>query len=468
MTCDIGLVGLAVMGQNLVLNMAEHGFHVAVFNRTVSKVDDFLQKEPGKNIVGTHSLEQFFSLLKRPRKAIFMVKAGEPVDELIQASLPYLDAGDIIIDGGNSNFVDTNRRCQKLRDHGIIFLGVGISGGEEGARHGPSLMPGGNSDGWQYCKDILQAIAAKVDHETCCDWVGDDGAGHFVKMVHNGIEYGDMGLIAESYDILHHGLGYSVDEISAIFSQWNNGKLKSYLIEITAKILQKKDIDGEPLIDKILDCAEQKGTGKWAVMNALELKVPLTIISEAVFSRYLSAKREERMEVSLVVSRTQQPKIQKSKEQLSTIENALYVAKILSYTQGFMLMSEAAKAYSWHLNLGNIAMLWRGGCIIRSAFLEKIKNAFTNHPEISSLICSPYFATELKENEQSLRDAVTLAASASIPTPCLSAALAFFDSYRSPKLPANLIQAQRDFFGAHMYERIDRARGQLFHTQWES
>ena len=467
MSADIGLVGLAVMGQNLVLNMADHGFTVAVFNRTTSKVDDFVAgPAQGKKIIGTKSLEEFFKALKRPRRVMFMVKAGAPVDELINLCLPYLEKGDIIIDGGNSNFEDTNRRTRALKEKGLIFLGVGISGGEEGARHGPSIMPGGNPDGWPHVKDIFQAIAAKADNEPCCEWVGDEGAGHYVKMVHNGIEYGDMQLISEAYDLLHRGLGLNADQLGDVFALWNKGELDSYLIEITSSIFHKKDTDGAPLVDKILDVAGQKGTGKWTAINALDLGMPLTLIGEAVFARNLSSLRDERTTAAQVLSSATKPVTGDVKAFIKAVEKALYASKIISYAQGFMLMREAAKEYKWHLNFGGIALMWRGGCIIRSRFLGKIKEAFSQTPDLQSLLLAPYFTQELVKAESGWRQAVATAATVGIPTPCLSTALSFFDGYRSPRLPANLIQAQRDFFGAHTYERIDRPRGEFIHTNW--
>jgi 6-phosphogluconate dehydrogenase len=467
MSADIGLIGLAVMGQNLVLNMADHGFTVAVFNRTTSKVDDFIASSAkGKTIIGAKSLQDFFKALKRPRKVMFMVKAGAPVDQLIQESLPFLESGDIIIDGGNSNFEDTNRRCRELKEKGIIFLGVGISGGEEGARHGPSIMPGGNPAGWPHVKPIFQAIAAKVDGEPCCDWVGEEGAGHYVKMVHNGIEYGDMQLISESYDLLNRGLKLSTDELSDVFAQWNKGVLDSYLIEITSLIFKKKDTDGKPLVDKILDVAGQKGTGKWTAINALDLGLPLTLIGEAVFARCLSAMKDERVEASRVLGSTTKPITGDKKSVIADIEQALYASKIISYAQGFVLMREAAKEYKWKLNFGGIALMWRGGCIIRSAFLGKIKEAYTKDPNLKSLLLTPYFKDEVTKAESGWRKTVATAANVGIPAPCLSTALSFFDGYRSARLPANLLQAQRDFFGAHTYERIDRPRGEFIHTEW--
>ncbi len=464
---DIGLVGLAVMGQNLVLNMADHGFTVAVFNRTTSKVDDFTQgPAKGKSIIGTHSMEEFFKSLKRPRRVMFMVKAGAPVDDLIRQCLPYLEPGDIIIDGGNSNFVDTNRRTKELKEKGFYFLGVGISGGEEGARHGPSIMPGGSVEAWPAVKPIFQAIAAKVDNEPCCDWVGDDGAGHYVKMVHNGIEYGDMQLISESYDLLKRGLNSSAKDLEEIFGTWNKGKLDSYLIEITSHIFKAKDTDGTPLVDKILDAAGQKGTGKWTAIDALNMGMPLTLIGEAVFARCLSSMVDERKEASKLFATPIIAISMKKEEFVPLLEQALYASKIISYAQGFLLMREAAKEYGWKLNFGAIALMWRGGCIIRSRFLGKIKEAYDQNPNLQSLLLAPYFVKELQQAESGWRKVSALAAESGVPVPCISTALAFFDGYRSERLPANLLQAQRDFFGAHTYERIDRPRGEFIHTNW--
>ncbi|MCE5294512.1 MAG: decarboxylating NADP(+)-dependent phosphogluconate dehydrogenase [Chlamydiales bacterium] len=464
---DIGLIGLAVMGQNLVLNMADHGFTVAVFNRTTSKVDEFMAAEAkGKSIVGTHSMQEFFKTLKRPRRVMFMVKAGAPVDDLINQCLPFMEPGDIIIDGGNSNFFDTNRRTKELKDKGFHFLGVGISGGEEGARFGPSIMPGGSVEAWPAVKPIFQAIAAKVNGEACCDWVGEDGAGHYVKMVHNGIEYGDMQLISETYDLMKRGFTASSDELQTIFSNWNKGKLDSYLIEITAQVFKAKDTDGSPLVDKILDVAGQKGTGKWTAIDALNMGMPLTLIGEAVFARFLSSMLDERKQASTLLKGDVSPVSMKKEECVAALEQALYASKIISYAQGFLLMREAAKEYGWKLNFGAIALMWRGGCIIRSAFLGKIKEAYEQNPNLQSLLLAPYFVQELSNAQKGWRKIVSLSAECGIPTPCISTALAFFDGYRSARLPANLIQAQRDFFGAHTYERIDKPRGEFIHTNW--
>ena len=464
---DIGLIGLAVMGQNLVLNMNDHGYTVAVFNRTVSKVDDFLKgPAKGTKVIGTHSLQEFISKLKRPRRVMLMVKAGDPVDEFIDLIVPLLEPGDIIIDGGNSLFTDTTRRCKALKEKGILFIGTGISGGEEGARHGPSIMPGGDPEAWPHVKDIFQSISAKVDGEPCCDWVGDEGAGHYVKMVHNGIEYGDMQLISEAYYLLKSALGYGPEDLRRIFGEWNKGDLDSYLIEITSKIFEVKDADGKLLLDKILDVAGQKGTGKWTVINALDLGMPLTLIGEAVFARCLSAMKEERVAASQLL-KGPEAKFEGDREAFThAIRQALYASKIISYAQGFMLMQQAAKDYHWRFNYGAIALMWRGGCIIRSRFLGNIKEAFNKNPNLKSLLVDSFFVKELLSRQQGWRKAISLAAELGIAIPCMSTALSFYDGYRSAQLPANLLQAQRDFFGAHTYERVDKPRGQFFHTDW--
>ncbi len=465
---DIGLIGLAVMGQNLALNINDHGFTVAVFNRTLAKVDEFIQGPAhGTKIIGTHSLQDFFGKLKRPRKIILMVKAGEPVDEFIEHCLPFLEAGDILMDGGNSLFTDTTKRCQRLKEKGIIFIGAGISGGEEGARHGPSIMPGGNKEGWPLMKSILQDIAAKADTgEPCCDWVGEEGAGHYVKMIHNGIEYGDMQLICEAYNLLKNGLGLDNKQLQAVFTEWNKSELDSYLIEITSHIFSLLDADQTPLVDKILDVAGQKGTGKWTVINALDTGIPLTLISEAVFARSLSALKEERLEASQFLKGPSQKSKIDQKIFIEAIRQALYASKIISYAQGFMLMRQAAEEYQWQLNYGSVALMWRGGCIIRSKFLGKIKEAYTNQPQLKNLLLDVFFRDELQKVQQGWRQAISIAVECGIPIPCFSTALAFYDGYRSARLPANLLQAQRDFFGAHTYERIDQPRGIYFHTNW--
>lgn len=465
---DIGLIGLAVMGQNLALNMNDHGFIVAVFNRTVSKVDDFLQG-PAKNsqIIPAHSLEEMISKLKRPRRVMLMVKAGSAVDDFIEQCLPHLEKGDIIIDGGNSLFTDTTRRCLELDKKGILFIGTGISGGEEGARHGPSIMPGGNSKAWPAIKNIFQSIAAKAENgEPCCDWVGEEGAGHYVKMVHNGIEYGDMQLICEAYSLLKNCLGIGNEELHQIFNQWNEGELNSYLIEITSQIFGYKDENGEYLVDKILDVAGQKGTGKWTVINASELGIPLTLIGEAVFARCLSSLKDERVEASKVLQGPSQKFMGDKNDFIQSVKQALYASKIISYAQGFMLMRQAAQEYHWNLNYGNIALMWRGGCIIRSRFLTNIKQAYDKNPKLENLLLDEFFYQALNARQQNWRKVVSTSTLMGFATPCLSTALAFYDGYRSEKLPVNLLQAQRDFFGAHTYERVDKPRGQFFHTNW--
>ncbi len=464
---DIGLIGLAVMGQNLVMNMNDHGFRVAVFNRTVSKVDDFLHgPAKGSHVIGTRGLKEFVTVLKRPRKIILMVKAGVAVDELIAELLPFLEKGDILIDGGNSHYPDTERRVKELDAKGILFVGSGISGGEEGARHGPSIMPGGNAKAWSEVAPILQTIAAKAeDGKSCCDWVGDGGSGHYVKMVHNGIEYGDMQLICEAYHILKARFGCSEQEMHDIFLEWNKGPLHSYLIEITAKILAYKE-DGKLLLDSILDVAGQKGTGKWTGVTALELGMPLTLIGEAVFARCLSALKAERLKAAKLYGAPHIVPVTDKKKQIAELAEALYASKMISYAQGFMLMRQAAADFKWKLNYGSIALMWREGCIIRSQFLYKIKDAFTHNPQLENLLLDPFFHDALTAASPGFRRQVALAIESGIPTPCLSTAINYFDGYRTAALPTNLLQAQRDFFGAHTYERTDRPRGQFFHTNW--
>ena len=463
---DIGLIGLAVMGQNLVLNMDDHGFTVAVYNRTTSKVDRFLANEAkGTRVVGTHSIEQLVAVLKRPRRIMIMVKAGWPVDATIEQLLPYLEQGDIIIDGGNSHFPDSIRRTKELGEKGLYFIGTGVSGGEEGARFGPSIMPGGSPEAWPHVKHIFQSISAKVEDGTpCCDWVGSDGAGHFVKMVHNGIEYGDMQLISESYHLMKDVLGLSYSQMQASFAEWDRGVLDSYLIEITADILGFLDEDGSPLVEKILDSAGQKGTGRWTAISALDLGIPLSLIAEAVLARSLSALKDERLAASQVLSGPQPRFDGDAAEIVEDIRQALYAAKIISYTQGYMLMRAADEEYHWDLNYGGIALMCRGGCIIRSAFLGKIKEAYDQNPILSNLLLHPYFKAEVENAQAAWRRVVAKAVENGIPTPAMSSALAFFDGYRSGRLPANLLQAQRDYFGAHTYERVDQPRGQLFNT----
>jgi 6-phosphogluconate dehydrogenase len=468
-SCDIGLIGLAVMGQNLVLNMNDHGFKVAVFNRTVSKVDDFIADEAkGTNVVGAHSVAELAALLKRPRRVMLMVKAGASVDETIATILPHLEPGDIVIDGGNSLFTDSTRRVRDLAAKGILFIGTGVSGGEEGARRGPSIMPGGNPAAWPHVKEIFQSIAAKVEDGTpCCDWVGEDGAGHYVKMVHNGIEYGDMQLICEAYDLLHRGLGLSADELHTVFDEWNRGELDSYLIEISSHIFASKDEDGTPLVDKILDTAGQKGTGKWTVISALDLGQPVTLIGESVFSRCLSALKEERVAASAVLKGPDaKPFAGDRAAFIEDVRRALYCSKIISYAQGYMLLRATAKENGWNLNMGGIALMWRGGCIIRSRFLGKIKNAFETNPKLSNLLLDNFFSGVLNEYQEAWRHALASAIAIGVPTPAFSTALAFYDGYRAGRLPANLLQAQRDYFGAHTYERVDKPRGEFFHTNW--
>ncbi len=472
---DIGLIGLAVMGQNLVLNMNDHGFRVAVFNRTVSTVDEFVNGPArGTRVIGTHSIEELVGMLKRPRRVMLMVKAGQPVDDFIELLIPHLKKGDIIIDGGNSNYNDTIRRTQYVESKGLLYIGTGVSGGEEGARHGPSIMPGGSPAAWPHVKPIFQAIAAKVadsagKESACCDWVGENGAGHYVKMTHNGIEYGDMQLICESYHLMKEAAGLSYDDMHQVFARWNKGKLDSYLVEITRDILGFKDEDGTPIVDKILDTAGQKGTGKWTGISALDMGIPLTLISEAVHARCLSALKDERMAASKVLSGPQlrdSDKVLPAKAFIDDVHDALYASKIISYTQGYMLMRAAAQEYGWNLNYGGIALMWRGGCIIRSAFLGKIKEAFDKNPNLTNLLLDDYFKTEIEAAQAGWRRVVAKAAELGIPIPSIASALAFYDGYRRGWLPANLLQAQRDYFGAHTYERVDKPRGQFFHTNW--
>ncbi|MHB0869133.1 MAG: decarboxylating NADP(+)-dependent phosphogluconate dehydrogenase [Chloroflexota bacterium] len=467
-SCDIGLIGLAVMGQNLALNMNDQGYRVAVFNRTVSRVDEFIANEAAATqIVGAHSLAELAQLLRRPRRVMLMVKAGETVDQMIESLLPHLEEGDVVIDGGNSHFPDTDRRTRDLAQKGILYVGTGVSGGEEGARHGPSIMPGGNPAAWPQVKEIFQAIAAKVeDGSPCCDWVGENGAGHYVKMVHNGIEYGDMQLISEAYQLLKDGLGLSADEMHEVFAEWNRGELDSYLIEITSRILAKKDEDGSPLVDKILDTAGQKGTGKWTSISALDLGMPVTLIAEAVFARALSALKEERVAASAILPGPTHAADQDRETFIEDVRRALYSSKIVSYAQGYMLLREAAREYGWKLNFGGIALMWRGGCIIRSRFLGKIKEAFDKNPGLTNLLLDDFFSQVLIEYQASWRSAIIQAIQRGVPTPAFGAALAFYDGYRTGRLPANLLQAQRDFFGAHTYERVDRPRDEFFHTDW--
>jgi len=468
-TADIGLIGLAVMGQNLVLNMNDHGFTVAVFNRTVAKVDDFLGKEAqGTKVLGAHAIPELIGLLKKPRRVMLMVKAGKAVDEFIEQLLPHLEPGDILIDGGNSLFQDTIRRTQHIESKGLLYIGTGVSGGEEGARRGPSIMPGGTFGAWPHLKPIFQAIAAKVDDGSpCCDWVGENGAGHYVKMVHNGIEYGDMQLICEAYQLMRDGLGMIADEMHQVFVEWNKGDLDSYLIEITRDILAFKDADGAPLVNKILDAAGQKGTGKWTVISSQELGIPITLIAEAVYARALSALKDERVAAAKKL-RGPKPAIPGDRAKfIEAIRQALYASKIVSYAQGFMLLRAAAQEHRWNLNYGGIALMWRGGCIIRSRFLGKIKEAFDKNKKLTNLLLDPFFKKAIRQCQRGWRTVVATAAKKGIPVPAFSTALAFYDGYRTERLPANLLQAQRDYFGAHTYQRIDDPPGTPpHHTNW--
>lgn len=465
---DIGLIGLAVMGENLVLNMERNGFTVAVYNRTTEKVDNFISgRGKGKNIIGCHSIEELIASLKTPRKIMLMVKAGKPVDDFIELLIPHLEKGDIIIDGGNSHFPDSIRRTKYLEEKELLFIGTGVSGGEEGALNGPSIMPGGSPKAWEYVKPIFQSIAAKVEDGTpCCDWVGENGAGHFVKMVHNGIEYGDMQLITEAYQIMKDLLGMNADEMHQVFKEWNEGELQSYLIEITRDILAYKDEDGQPLIDKILDTAGQKGTGKWTVLASLDAGAPLTLIGEAVYARTLSSLKDDRVGASKVLSGPIPKFNGNKKEFIEDLRKALYASKLVSYAQGYVLMKFAAKEFGWNLNYGGIALMWRGGCIIRSSFLGKIKEAFDANPDLSNLLLDPFFKEKILSAQNSWRKVVATSIANGIWIPALSTALNYFDGYRNDRLPANLLQAQRDYFGAHTYERIDRPRGEFFHTNW--
>jgi 6-phosphogluconate dehydrogenase len=464
---DIGLIGLAVMGENLILNMESHGFTVAIYNRTVEKVDSFINgRAKGKNIIGCHTVEELIANLKPPRKIMLMVKAGKPVDDFIELLIPHLEKGDIIIDGGNSHFPDTTRRTKYLEAKGLLYIGTGVSGGEEGALKGPSIMPGGSPAAWPHLKPIFQSIAAKVEDGTpCCDWVGENGAGHFVKMVHNGIEYGDMQLICEAYQIMKDLLGLSYEEMYNVFKEWNEGELDSYLIEITRDILNYKD-NGKPLVEYILDTAGQKGTGKWTVLASLDIGAPLTLIGEAVYGRTLSALKEERVEASKVL-KGPKPKFDGDKKQfLDDLKSALYASKLVSYAQGYVLMRYAAKEYGWNLNYGGVALMWRGGCIIRSAFLGKIKEAFDKNPNLSNLLLDPFFKEKIESSQEAWRRVVATSITNGIWIPAHSTALNYFDGFRNARLPANLLQAQRDYFGAHTYERVDKPRGEFFHTNW--
>ena len=465
---DIGLVGLAVMGENLVLNIESKGFSASVYNRTVEKVENFVNgRGKGKNIYGAHTIEELVASLKRPRKVMLMVKAGKAVDDFIELLIPHLEPGDIIIDGGNTHFPDTNRRTKYVESKGLLYIGTGVSGGEEGALLGPSIMPGGSPEAWPSVKPIFQAIAAKVaDGSPCCDWVGSDGAGHFVKMVHNGIEYGDMQLICEAYQVMKDLLGLNADDMHEVFAEWNKGELDSYLIEITRDILGYKDEDGSSVVEMILDTAGQKGTGKWTAFAALDQGIPLTLIGEAVFARCLSAQKDKRVSASKILNGPKAGFTGDRRTFIEDLRKALLASKIVSYAQGYELMRSASDEYKWNLNYGGIALMWRGGCIIRSVFLGKIKEAFDKNPDINNIMLDPYFTEKILDAQESWRNVVTQAINAGIPVPAFTSALAYFDGFRSERLPANLLQAQRDYFGAHTYERLDKPRGEFFHTNW--
>jgi len=467
--CDIGLIGLAVMGENLVLNMENHGFHVAVFNRTTSKVDAFMEaRAKGKNIVGCHSIEELVANLERPHKVFLLVKAGAAVDAFIESIIPLLEPGDIIIDGGNSHFPDTIRRTAYVESKGLLYIGTGVSGGEEGALKGPSIMPGGSSAAWPHVRDIFQSISAKVeDGSPCCEWLGNDGAGHFVKMVHNGIEYGDMQMICETYALMRNMLGMAPGEISTVFGEWNEGELDSYLIEITRDILAKTDDEtGKPMVDVIMDKAGQKGTGRWTSLAALDLGVPAQTIAEAVFARALSAIKDERLVAAQVLTGPGAYFSGDKQTILEQLQQALFASKICSYAQGYQLMRAAASEYQWDLDYGDIALMWRGGCIIRAQFLGNIKEAFDNNPELQNLLLDDYFKAAIEKSQQAWRKVIATAVEHGVPVPAFSSALAYYDGYRSAVLPANLLQAQRDYFGAHTYERLDKPAGEYFHTNW--
>jgi 6-phosphogluconate dehydrogenase len=465
---DIGLIGLAVMGENLVLNMESKGFTVGVFNRTTARVDEFMAgRGAGKNFIGAHSIEELCASLEKPRKVMMLVKAGKPVDDFIELIIPHLEAGDIIIDGGNSHFPDTIRRCKYVESKGLLYIGTGVSGGEEGALLGPSMMPGGSPAAWLAVKEIFQAVSAKVDGGVpCCDWVGEGGAGHFVKMVHNGIEYGDMQIICEAYQVMKDLLGLNADEIYEVFKEYNKGDLDSYLIEITRDIMGFRDENGEALVEKILDTAGQKGTGKWTAVAALDAGIPLTLIGESVFARCLSAQKDMRVLASKAISGPEAKFTGDKKQMISDLKDALFGAKIISYAQGYNLMMEAANEYKWNLNYGGIALMWRGGCIIRSVFLGDIKKAFDSNPGLENLLLDPHFKAIVENAQAGWRRVCATALTYGVPVPALTSALCYFDGLRSERLPANLLQAQRDYFGAHTYERIDKPRGEFFHTNW--
>jgi 6-phosphogluconate dehydrogenase len=468
MKADIGLIGLAVMGENLVLNIESRGYTVAVYNRTTEKVTNFVTgRGQGKKLIPAYSLEELISNLSRPRKVMLMVKAGKPVDDFIEMLIPLLDKGDIIIEGGNSHFPDTIRRTSYVESKGLLYIGTGVSGGEEGALLGPSMMPGGSKEAWPYVKDIFHSIAARADDGApCVTWIGDNGAGHFVKMAHNGIEYGDMQLICEAYHLMLDTGAFTYEEMADIFDEWNRAELDSYLIQITGEILRHNDTDGKPMVTKILDSAGQKGTGKWTVVSALDHGVPLSLIGESVFARFISSMKKERVVAAPLFGNPAKSLLKDKKQFVDDIRKALYASKIVSYAQGFNLLRNAAAEYKWDLNYGEIAMIWRGGCIIRSAFLNKIYEAFKREPGLANLILDSYFSQILRENNESWRRIVSGAVKDGIPVPAMSAALSWFDSYRSEWLPANLLQAQRDYFGAHTYQRIDKPEGEFFHTNW--
>lgn len=465
---EIGLIGLAVMGENLVMNMESKGFTIAVYNRSTEKVDNFINgRAKGKKIIGCRSVEELVQALEKPRKVMMMIRAGQAVDDMISQLLPLLEPGDVIIDGGNSYFKDTIRRTAEVTEKGLLYVGTGVSGGEEGALNGPCLMPGGNKEAWKLLQPIFTAISAKVEGDIpCCEWIGENGAGHFVKMVHNGIEYGDMQLICEAYQMMRDGMGMSSAQMHKVFEAWNHSELDSYLMEITADIMGHQDENGETTVEKILDVAGQKGTGKWTCIAALDEKVPLTLINEAVASRCISDMKEERVQAGKSYERSNKMIADVKEEFIEDIRKALYASKIISYAQGYSLMRSAAKEYDWDLKFGNIALIWRGGCIIRSAFLGKIKEAFDRDPNLSNLILDPYFKSVIEDCLPSWRKVVATATEYGIPMPAMNAALSWFDSYTCANLPANLLQAQRDYFGAHMYERIDRPRGEMYHTNW--
>lgn len=463
---QFGVIGLAVMGKNLAMNIESRGYSVSVYNRSREKTDEMLKEVEGRNFNGTYTIEEFVDSLEKPRKIMLMVKAGGPTDATIEQLKPLLDKGDILIDGGNTFFVDTQRRNKELSELGIHFIGTGVSGGEEGALKGPSIMPGGQKEAYELVAPIFKDIAAKVDGEACTTYIGPDGAGHYIKMVHNGIEYGDMQLISESYFLLKHVLGLTAEELHEVFADWNKGELDSYLIEITADIFTKKDDEtGKPLVDVILDTAGQKGTGKWTSQSALDLGVPLPIITESVFARFISAMKEERVQASKVLRGPATAEFTGDKKAfIESVRKALYMSKICSYAQGFAQMRAASEEYGWDLKYGDIAMIFRGGCIIRAQFLQKIKEAYDREPGLKNLLLDPYFKEIVESYQDATREIISVAVKNGIPVPCFSAALSYYDSYRTETLPANLLQAQRDYFGAHTYQRVDKEG--IFHTNW--